>query len=124
MPRNAVYRLTPEERAAAKEEMRSCLIDLARRREIVTYTDLCAMIQSVHLHPHSFIFMHILTDVCREEAERGHGMLCALVVSKTTGIPGAGYFRGMAAMGRDVSEFEASWREELEQVFDFWSAQP
>jgi hypothetical protein len=121
MARTAVYRLTPEERAAAKEEMRSVLIDCARMRKTVTYTDVCLMIQTVQMHPHSFIFTRILSEVCAEEEERGHGVLCALVVSKTTGIPGAGYFRGMAELGHDMSDLEASWRAELEQVFDYWS---
>lgn len=121
MARTAVYRLRLEERAAAKEEMRAILIDHARDRQTVTYSGLSLMIQTVHLHHRSPLFTRILSEVCAEEEEQGHGILCALVVSKTTGIPGGGYFSGMAELGRDVSELEASWRAELEQVFDYWS---
>ena len=121
MARTAVHRLTPEERTAAKEEMRSILIEHARARQTVTYSGLALMIETAHIHHRSPLFMHILSEVCAEEERLGHGMLCALVVSKTTGIPGGGYFSGMAALGRDLSELEASWRAELEQVFDYWS---
>jgi hypothetical protein len=119
--RTTVHRLTAKERAAAKEEMRAILIEHARARQTITYSGLGLMIETIRLHHRSPMFMHILTEVCAEEEEQGHGMLCALVVSKTTGIPGGGYFSGMAQMGRDVSEMEASWRAELEQVFDYWS---
>jgi hypothetical protein len=121
MARAAVYRLTPEERATAKEELREILIYLARTRQTATYSDVCMMMQTVHLHPYSFIFTRLLTEVCGEEEAKGHGMLCALVVAKLTGMPGAGYFRGMAALGRDQSDMEASWRAEVEQVFEYWS---
>ncbi|HLU10333.1 MAG TPA: hypothetical protein VK003_11740 [Oceanobacillus sp.] len=121
MARTAVHRLTPQERNAAKEEMRAILIEHARARQTITYSALAMMIESVRIHHRSPLFMQLLTEVCREEERLGHGMLCALVVSKTTGIPGGGYFSGMAALGHDVSELEASWRAELEQVFDYWS---
>lgn len=120
MPQGYLYRLTNEERAAAKAEMRALLIECARNRAIITYGDLSAMMHTVRIHPGSFIFTHLLTAVCQEEAANGNGMLCALVVSKATGMPGGGYFRGMATLGRDTSDLEASWRAEVEAVFTHW----
>lgn len=121
MVRKAAHSLTTKERTTAREEMRSILIAHARDRQTITYSGLSLLMQTVHVHYRSPLFMQLLTDVCAEEERQGHGMLCALVVSKTTGIPGGGYFSGMAQMGRDVSEMEASWRAELEQVYDYWS---
>lgn len=48
-------------------------------------------------------------------------MLCALVVRKDSGVPGGGYYTGMAASGHDQSDIEASWRAERDQVFEYWS---
>jgi hypothetical protein len=121
MARTAVHRLTTEKRTAAKEEMRTLLIEHARARQTVTYSALARMIESAHIHHRSPLFVQLLSEVCAEEERWGHGVLCALVVSKTTGIPGGGYFSGMAELGRDVSELVASWRAELERVFDYWS---
>jgi hypothetical protein len=121
MSRKAAAHLTAKERSAAKEEMRAILIDHARARQTVTYSGLSLMIETARIHHRSPLFMHILSEVCAEEEAKGHGMLCALVVSKTTGIPGGGYFSGMAELERDVSDMEASWRVERDRVFDFWS---
>jgi hypothetical protein len=100
--------------------MRALLIDLARRRELITYSEMCARLETVTLHPHSFVFARLLREVCGEEEAKGHGMLCALVVSKTTGMPGGGYFRGMAELGFDASDLEARWREDVDAVFAYW----
>jgi hypothetical protein len=53
----------------------------------------------------------------RDEEVRGF----KLVVSKQTGLPSSGYFVGTAAPGRDMSDLEAAWREDLEAVFARWT---
>jgi hypothetical protein len=121
MPRNTVYGLSPEERAAVKEEMRDILIDLARERQTICYSDLCRMIESIHLHHRSPMLISLLTEICQEEEAHDRALLCALVVSKTTGIPGGGYFAGVASLGRDVSDMEASWHADVDKVFEYWS---
>lgn len=121
MSARPVYRLTTAERAEVKEAIRSILIDLARARRTITYTELCLLIPRVRLHPHSFVFTALLREVCSEEEAAGHGMLCALVVSKLTGMPGAGYFRSATFSDRDISDPEASWRADLEAVFAYWA---
>lgn len=113
--------LSEADRAAVKDEMRALLINLARARQTITYSDLCALLQTVTLHPHSFIFSRLLREVCGEEAAKGHGQLCALVVSKLTGMPSAGYFRRDELPGLRDEDIEAFWRAELEQVFEYWS---
>ncbi len=110
-----------ESRAAAREELRKILIDLARNRQTIAYSELARMIESVHLHHRSPLFYRLLYEVCDEEETRGHGMLCALVVRKDSGVPGGGYYTGMAASGHDQSDIEASWRAERDQVFEYWS---
>jgi hypothetical protein len=120
---SAKYKLTEVEKATVKEELRAVLIDLARNREIATYTDVCNRLHSVQLHPHSFIFAHLLREVCNEEEKRGHGILCALVVSKSTGIPSAGYFAGAALRGVDTDDLVVTWQADVESVFALWGEQ-
>jgi hypothetical protein len=117
----ARYRLTEVEKSTVKAEMREAMIAAAKARQLLTYTDLALALPSVYLNPGSFVFAHLMREVCRAEWEQSGTMLCALVVSRLTGIPGAGYFRGMAALGEDVSDAEAAWRAEVERAFDYWS---
>jgi hypothetical protein len=75
----------------------------------------------VYIHHRAPGFHHLLDEICDEEIARGHGKLCALVVSKTTGIPGGGYFGGLASPDRDAADLVALWRADRDEVFDYWS---
>jgi len=115
-----VFTLTPEEWAAYKDAMRAILIDAARSREILTYSELANRNPVAYLHPHSFTFTNMLRSVCGEEYAKGHGQLCALVVSKTTGMPSGGYFRGMAGEHDSNEDLETRWRADVDHVFKLW----
>jgi hypothetical protein len=123
MPPRARYTLTETEWELVREAMRVELIALARQERIVTYSEL-ALLLPVYVHPGSYAFTRLLSQVCSAEADAGHGPLCALVVSKATGMPGAGFFRGMAERGCDASDPETYWRAELERVFAYWRTAP
>lgn len=118
----ARFTLTEVEWEVVREAMRVELIDLAKQKRIVTYSEL-ALLLPVYVHPGSYAFTRLLGQVCEAEEQAGHGMLCALVVSKATGIPGAGFFRGAAEHGRDASDPERCWRDELERVFAYWGVE-
>ena len=122
MKPTARFTLTEIEWEVVVEAMRVELIELAKQGRVVTYGELALMLP-VYVHPGSYAFTRLLAQICSEELRAGHGMLCALVVSKATGIPGAGFFRGMAEYGRDMSDLEACWRAEVERVFAQWRVQ-
>ena len=122
MRRPAQFNVTAFEREAVKAEMRDSMIAAARERRTMTYTELAESLHTVYLHPHSYLFAHLMREVCREEEAKGHGMLCALVVSKQTGMPGGGYFRLAALRGLDPSDLDAMWRQDLESLFSIWSS--
>ncbi|MBK8020691.1 MAG: hypothetical protein IPK19_04480 [Chloroflexi bacterium] len=117
----ARFKLTESEWTAVRAEMYAELIALAKARQIITYSDLALRLPSVYVHPGSYAFTRLLGEICDLEEEAGRGMICALVVSKATGMPGAGYFRGAAHRGRDVSDLDRCWQEECERVFDAWA---
>ncbi len=104
--------------ADAKAEAKALLGGVARRRGTLAYRDLCDGIRSIRLEPRSFALMRMLNEVCSEEDEARGVMLASLVVRCDTGIPGDGYFRHAAALGRDVTDREAFWRQEAERVWD------
>ncbi|MDZ4764219.1 MAG: hypothetical protein SGI73_06665 [Chloroflexota bacterium] len=118
------YKLTDAEKTTVKAELRAALIAAAQARELLTYTELVLRIPSVVLHPHSFILAHLMREVCGDEYDKTGVMLCALVVSKLTGVPGAGYFRGFgaaSAASNEDNDWKIAWREDVERAFSYWS---
>jgi hypothetical protein len=111
--------LTDANISAVKDEIRSILIETARARQTITYSELCLRLTTVTLHYHSFFFHKLLREVCGEEWQKGSGMLCALVVLKGTGLPSGGYFD--QASGADPDDLEAEWRRDLDAVYERWS---
>ncbi len=117
----ARFTLTEVEWETLVTAMHVELIELAKQGRIVTYGEL-ALLLPIYVHPGSYAFTRLLGQVCSAADEAGEGPLCALVVSKSTGVPGAGFFRGAAEQGIDVSDYERYWREQVERVFARWRA--
>jgi hypothetical protein len=94
---------------AVTEEIRTILVDIARQgRPPISY--------------HSHLLTRLLIDVGRLELEAGRPVLPALVVSKQTGIPGAGYFK--VDDSRDslpTADARQQWQADLDQVYAYWS---
>ncbi len=103
--------------------MRQVMINVAKSERLITYSELCAMLKTAYIHFHSPFLTGLLIDIGREEHEAGRPILPAVVVSKTSGIPGAGYFK--AGEGEDTSEStddpKALWQADLERLYEYWS---
>ncbi len=113
------YTLTETEWELMVAAMHTELIEIARQKRIVTYSEL-ALLLPVYVHPGSYVFTRLLSQVCGEAARAGEGRLCALVVSKATGIPGGGYFTGTAERGCGEDDPLGCWRADVEAVFARW----
>lgn len=108
---------------AAKTQANSLLVRVARDQGTVTYSEICREVDAIELKPFSWAIMGFLNEICTE-ADAAHGiMLASLVVRGDTGMPGAGYFRNAARLGRDVSDPEAYWRSEVERIYCVFSAE-
>jgi hypothetical protein len=112
-----IYGLDEDTWKQAKAEVLAILISSARDRSLITYGEITDMMLAAKLSPGSYVFTGLLRDVCREEFERNGIQLCALVVSKASGKPGAGYYRSLLCEG----ELDDCWQQEYETVFDFYS---
>lgn len=105
----------------AKEEARKIMIDVAKRSHTIAYSDLVAKINSVKLQAHDQRLFHMLGEISSEEDEAGRGLLTVVVVHKSGDMkPGPGFFELAEALGRDVSDPDACWIEELNRVFKIW----
>jgi hypothetical protein len=112
---------SPEIWQSAKNEMRDICVMACRLRGTITYGEVAARMSAIIAHPGSYVFQAILRDMCREEETAGRGMLCAVVVLKATGIPGAGFFKAIVQRRDDCSDPIACWQAELERLYDEWA---
>lgn len=116
MPEDTRYGFPRPAWEAAKDEAKAHLIACARARVTTTYSELCGVVSAVRLRPYSFAMMAFLNEVCTEE-DAAHGvMLASLVCRKDTGLPGEGYFRHAARLGRDITDPEAYWASEVARI--------
>lgn len=105
---------------AAKEQARDKLIKLAKAEQLIGYAELTSAIQSIRFDPHGDIFRRFLGQLSTEEDAAGRGMITAIVVHKTDGLPGIGFYRLAKSLGRNISDPELCWANEVKRVFSFW----
>ena len=107
---------------AAKHEIRNVLIDVAKRRKVISYSELVDHIQTCTLTPRDPHLAHMLGEISSEETAMGRGLLTVLVVHKTGDMrPGSGFFELAKSLGRNTADRDAFWIEELNKVYDTWS---
>ena len=99
------------------------MVDVARRRSLISYSDLVREIESCALEPHDPRLDHLLGQIAEAEDEAGRGLLTVVVVHKTGDkIPGPGFFKMAQSRGRDTSDRVEFWISELQRVHDVWSS--
>jgi len=116
LPLTLKYGLTSEIWEEAVAEIRGILQQAARERRYLTYGEVTQAMRSVQAHPGSYVFTAMLREACRREERETGVQLCALVVAKATGRPGAGYFRMMPCPG----DLEDCWQMEAEAAFAYY----
>jgi hypothetical protein len=117
MPEKTRYGFTLEAWRTGKAEARDFLISRARERGTTTYSELCEVVSAIQLRPYSFGMMAFLNEVCAEEDAANGIMLASLVTRRDTGMPGDGYFKFAAGLGRDSLDRETFWRSEIERIY-------
>lgn len=107
---------------AAKAEMREALVERAKVRGMIPYSDLVGKIKTIDLEPNSFALAAMLGEVSTEENAAGRGMLSVIVVHKVGDMqPGPGFFELAKELGRNTSDILKCWVEELKTVHRVWS---
>lgn len=86
----------------------------------MTYTQLAEKIASVFLQPDDAYLAFLLDEISREESAAGRGMLTAVVVHKSDGKPGQGFFKLAKQLGHNTSDQDMFWIEELRVVHKSW----
>lgn len=107
---------------AAKNEAKSKLIEVARRKGRIAYSELVECIQSINIEAHDQRLFHLLGEISVEENRLGRGMLTAIVVHKTGDMqPGPGFFQLANSLGKDTTNILTCWIKEFNKVHDYWA---
>ncbi len=113
---------TEKDWANAKAEARQIMIESAKVRSMVSYSDLVNAIRSIELAPNDPRLFHMLGEIASSEDTAGRGLLTAVVVHKSGDMqPGKGFFELAKSLGRGVMDQDNCWMEELAKVYDYWA---
>ncbi len=116
------YGVNQHEWDAAKAEMRDALVERAKVRGMIPYSELVEKITTIELEPNSFALAAMLGEVSTEEDAADRGMLSVIVVHKVGDMqPGPGFFDLARELGRDTSDILKCWIDELKMVHRVWS---
>lgn len=106
----------------AKNEARSVMIQRAKIRGMISYSDLVQKIEAVRFDAFDKRLFHLLGEISSEEDRAGRGMLTVLVVHKTGDMePGPGFYELAKLLGRKTNDPLKFWVSELHKVHEFWS---
>jgi hypothetical protein len=116
------YGYTIKEWNAAKKEMHAILVEIAKMKNTIPYSELVQKIKTIVLEPESYALANMLGEISKEEDLKNQGMLSVIVVHKDGDMqPGEGFFKYAEELGRDTSDKLKCWIEELNRVHGFWS---
>lgn len=113
------YGYSEEDWNTAKEEMMQILVGRAKLKDTISYSELVAQVQTIHLAPDSHALAAMLGEISSAENAAGRGMLSVLVVHKDGDMqPGPGFFDLAKSLGRNTGRVPLKfWIEELNRVY-------
>ena len=107
---------------AVKDEAKTILIDVARSKGRIAYSELASQIKAIDIQAHDPRMFHLLDEISVEEEEAWRGMLTVIVVHKSGDMqPGPGFFELAKSLGKDTSDILACWVNEFNRVHDYWA---
>lgn len=106
----------------AKEEAREVLIQVARQRRRIPYSELVSKIHAITIDYDDARLSHFLDEISSEEDDKGRGLLTVVVVHKQGDMqPGPGFFKMAQRRGRNMSDKLNFWVEEFNKIHDYWA---
>lgn len=105
----------------AMDQAKAALVERARLRGMMTYSELAEAITAIDLSAHDVRLFSLLGQLSEEEYKAGRGMISALVVHKHGDMePGLGFYDLAKELGLDTSDRLACWIGQVHQVHDYW----
>jgi molybdopterin synthase catalytic subunit len=109
----------------AKAEAKDLLIQRARLRGMMPYSELTNRVKAIRLEPNSPALANMLKEISEEEDAERRGLLTVLVVHRDGDMqPGPGFFELAKQRDRDTTDILKCWVDELKQVHRVWAKKP
>lgn len=105
---------------AIKQEARHILIECAKSRQTITYGELAGRITVVHFPHYGFKMVGLLDEISTDEFAEGRSPLAALVVRRSNGLPGGGFFRKTFPPDAPEDDLRAYWEAEFNRTCADW----
>jgi hypothetical protein len=105
---------------AAKAEAKRYLVAKARQHQTVTYSELSLAIQSITIPHYGYMMTGMLNDIHRDDLQFQRPGLATLVVRKSDGLPGPGYFKSERELGIPEGSYKEIWQARFDDVCDYW----
>lgn len=116
--------LTDKEREALGE-IRQILIERAKVRGTIPYSELVEKVQASRFIPRSSRLAHMLGLISKDEVEKKRGMLTAVVVGKNGPMePGRGFYKLAKSLNRGRGGLSKCWARELRRIYSYWRDHP
>lgn len=112
------FGISTETWESAKQEAKGAILQRAKVKKTLTYSDLVGKISAMPFSPDDPRLFELLGELSIEGDAAGLGMISALVVHKTGDLkPGPGFFELAKRLGRNTSDGDKCWVAELNNVF-------
>jgi len=105
---------------AVREDMLRVLRQVAAHGDTVSYSEFGRMLAEPMHHRNPALY-DLLRDICYDERVAGRPNLCALVVRKSDGIPGKGFFEYAALAGAEFEDPLAYWQAQANECWQYYS---
>lgn len=105
----------------AKREMQDILVQYARQKKTITYGELSTLIQTIYLPAYSYGMAGMLDEISLENETVGKTPLAVLVVRKSDGRPGSGFFKKARHHGLSDDDLEVYWQDQFTRVCSDWA---
>lgn len=110
----ANYGYEQHEWDAANAEMREALVERAKVRGMIPYSEPVEKITTIESEPNPFALAAMLGEVSTEEDAADRGMLSVIVVHKEGDMqPGPGYFELAKELRRNTTDILKCWVDDL-----------
>ncbi len=101
-----------------KREMVGILRQRASQQGTIAYSELSSKLTSIQIGPHDPAMGGMLGQISGEEDACGRGMLSVIVVHKEGDQkPGNGFYECAVDLGRDITDRDRMWIDELNRVY-------
>lgn len=115
--------MEPKKWEEAKRQAREVIVQKAKLKKCITYSDLVDRIGAIHFLPHDQRLDELLRQLSSAEHRDGKALLTALVVRKDTGMPGNGFFRlARRLLKRRINDEAGFWKVERDKVHAEYAA--